>query len=145
MDFLLSSHQMPMILVMAKMSEDILGALQPISPNFLDIPGFVADKLESGKPHAMTVPYDVEALWVFDDIDSVWREQADHAHQTFPKHGKRPGVNDDFRENDRGKYDFFAFHDYNPDYFVVTGEEFPWTCREYCIHSCWCNDSSGPE
>ena len=92
---------------------------------FPNIPGFVAGELESGNPHAMTVPYDVEALWVLDDIDSVWREQADHAHQTFPKHGKRPGINDDFRDNDRGKYDFFAFHDYNPDYFVVTGQNFP--------------------
>ena len=73
----------------------------------------------------MTVPYDVEALWVLDDIDSVWREQADHAHATFPEHGDRPGINDDFRENVRGKHDFFSFHDYNPDYFVVTGVNFP--------------------
>jgi FtsP/CotA-like multicopper oxidase with cupredoxin domain len=88
-------------------------------------PGFIGGNLESGDPHAMTVPYDVEALWVIDDIDSVWREQADHAHQTFPKMGDEPGVNDDFHENDSGSYDFFAFHDYNPDYFVVTGVNFP--------------------
>ena len=25
----------------------------------------------------------------------------------------------------RGSDNFFAFHDYNPDYFVVTGENFP--------------------
>lgn len=92
---------------------------------FSEFPGFIAGELESGKPHAMTVPYDVEALWVIDDIDSVWREQADHAHQTFPKHGDHPGVNDDFRANDRGSDGFFAFHDYNPDYFVVTGVNFP--------------------
>ena len=67
----------------------------------------------------------MEALWVIDDIDSVWREQADHAHQTFPKHGTQPGVNDNFHTNDRGSNKFFAFHDYNPDYFVVTGENFP--------------------
>ncbi len=58
-------------------------------------------------------------------IESVWREQADHAHQTFLKMGDEPGVNDDFHENDSGSYDFFAFHDYNPDYFVVTGVNFP--------------------
>jgi FtsP/CotA-like multicopper oxidase with cupredoxin domain len=93
--------------------------------DYPQFPGFVGGSLESGDPHAMTVPYDVEALWVIDDIDSVWREQADHAHQTFPKHGNNPGVDDDFRANDSGKYNFFAFHDYNPDYFVVTGVNFP--------------------
>ena len=91
---------------------------------FTEFTKFNASDIESGNPHAMTVSYDVEALWVIDDIDSVWREQADHAHQTFPKHGNRPGVNDDFRANDKGSDDFFAFHDYNPDYFVVTGENF---------------------
>jgi hypothetical protein len=93
--------------------------------DYPQFPGFVGGKLESGDPHAMTVPYDVEALWVIDDIDSVWREQADHAHQTFPKHGNNPGVDDDFRANDSGKFDFFAFHDFNPDYFTVTGVNFP--------------------
>ncbi|WP_409272431.1 multicopper oxidase domain-containing protein [Neobacillus sp. SCS-31] len=93
--------------------------------DFPEFPGFIGGTLESGDPVAMTVPYDVEALWVIDDIDSVWREQASHAHQTFAKHGNRPGVDDRFRENDSGKYDFFAFHDYNPNYFVVTGVNFP--------------------
>lgn len=88
-------------------------------------PGFVGGRLESGDPHAMTVPYDVEALWVIDDIDSLWRNQADHAHQTFPLHGDIPGVNDDFHANIRGSENFFAFNDYNPDYFVVTGVNFP--------------------
>ena len=45
--------------------------------------------------------------------------------QPILEHGDRPGVNDDFRDNDRGSENFFAFHDYNPDYFVVTGENFP--------------------
>ncbi|WP_026567014.1 multicopper oxidase domain-containing protein [Bacillus sp. UNC41MFS5] len=93
--------------------------------NFPEFPGFVDGTLDSGDPHAMTVPYDVEALWVIDDIDSVWRIQAENAHQTFPEHGDIPGVNDDFHSNDKGSYDFFAFQDYNPDYFVVTGEYFP--------------------
>ena len=92
---------------------------------FTEFTDFKAGDIESGDPHAMTVSYDVEALWVIDDIDSVWREQADHAHQTFPKHGTQPGVNDNFHTNDRGSENFFAFHDYNPDYFVVTGENFP--------------------
>ena len=92
--------------------------------DFSEFPGFIAGEIESGDPHAMTVPYDVEALWVIDDIDSVWFEQADHAHQTVAKHGTQPGVNDDFRANDKGSHDFFSFHDYNPDYFVVTGKNF---------------------
>jgi FtsP/CotA-like multicopper oxidase with cupredoxin domain len=91
-------------------------------PNF---PGFIGGALENGDPQAMTVPYDVEALWVVDDIDSVWREQASHAHQTIAKYGNEPGIDDEFHENDSGKYDFFAFHDYNPNYFVVTGVNFP--------------------
>ncbi|MEH7238180.1 multicopper oxidase domain-containing protein [Bacillus sp. JJ1562] len=92
---------------------------------FPEFPGFNSSDIELGDPHAMTVPYDVEALWVIDDIDSAWREQAHHAHQAFAKHGTQPGVNDEFRTNDRGSENFFAFHDYNPDYFVVTGKDFP--------------------
>lgn len=93
--------------------------------NFPEFPGFNDASLESGNPHAMTVPYDVEALWVIDDIDSVWRMQGTHAHQTFAEHGDKPGINDEFHTNDHGSYNFFAFHDYNPDYFVVTGFDFP--------------------
>ena len=92
---------------------------------FTQFTEFKGGEIESGDPHAMTVSYDVEALWVMDDIDSVWRKQAEHAHQTFPKHGTQPGVNDNFHTNDRGSESFFSFHDYNPDYFVVTGENFP--------------------
>ena len=92
---------------------------------FTEFPEFIAGEIESIDPHAMTVSYDVEALWVLDDIDSVSRKQAHNAHQTIAKHGDRPGVNDNFRNNDLGSENFFAFHDYNPDYFVVTGENFP--------------------
>ena len=80
--------------------------------------------MESGNPHAMTVPYDVEALWIIDDIDSIWRRQADHARNTVAKHGDNPGVNDEFCQTPE-ENDFFSFHDYNPDYFVVTGVNFP--------------------
>ena len=92
---------------------------------FTGFPEFVAGEIDSVDPHAMTVSYDVEALWVLDDVDSVSRKQAHNAHQTVPKHGDRPGVNDNFRNNDLGSENFFAFHDYNPDYFVVSGENFP--------------------
>jgi hypothetical protein len=92
---------------------------------FTEFTEFKSGELELGDPHAMTVPYDVEALWVIDDIDSLWRDQAEHAHQTIAKYGTQPGVNDEFHTNIRGSEDFFAFHDYNPDYFVVTGENFP--------------------
>ncbi|MHB8882830.1 MAG: multicopper oxidase domain-containing protein [Thermodesulfovibrionales bacterium] len=69
-------------------------------------------------PHAYTVPYDVEALWVLDDCDSVWRTNMKNARATFPAHGLvQPGVDDQFFKGD--------FHDFNPDYFFVTGVPFP--------------------
>lgn len=98
--------------------------------NFPQFPGFVAGDLSGGDPHAMTVPYDVEALWVIDDIDSVWRVLSPGAKDTYPTMGLQPGVDDHFFGHagvPAGTQDFFAFHDYNPDYFVVTGVSFPGT------------------
>ena len=74
-------------------------------------------------PHAMTVPYDVEALWVFDDRDSVWSDLASDARQTFPAHGPHPGYDDNFTNN--VKSGFFAFNDYNANYWFVTGVPVP--------------------
>ncbi len=71
-------------------------------------------------PHAMTVAYDVEALWVPDDRDSVWSDLASNPHATYPKQGNIPGVNDEFRRNP-GANGFFAFNDYNADYWFITG------------------------
>lgn len=96
--------------------------------DFPQFPGFVGGDLADGDPHAMTVPYDVEALWVLDDVDSVWRDLAPDARSTFPRHGDRPGINDNFRGDAGGGVgpdDFFAFHDFNPDFFFVTGQGFP--------------------
>ena len=79
-------------------------------------------------PHAMTVPYDVEALWVMDDRDSRWSDLAPDARITYPRHGSIPGVNDNFHGNAGGGTDstkFFAFNDFNPDYWYVTGVNFP--------------------
>ena len=81
-------------------------------------------------PHAQTVPYDVEALWVVDDRDSQWSDLAPDARDTYPKHGSIPGVNDNFHGNaggGAGPGDFFAFNDFNPDYWYVTGVNFPGT------------------
>jgi hypothetical protein len=64
-------------------------------------------------PHAHTVPYDIEALWVVDDRDSVWSDFAQNARAFFPAHGSEPGVDDRFF---RG-----FFHDFNADYWFVTG------------------------
>ncbi|MBI2858177.1 MAG: carboxypeptidase regulatory-like domain-containing protein [Chloroflexi bacterium] len=77
-------------------------------------------------PHAMTVPYDVEALWVVDDRDSKWSDLAPDARATYPKHGNTPGSDDNFHNNggtDSTK--FYAFNDFNPDYWYVTGVNFP--------------------
>jgi hypothetical protein len=75
-------------------------------------------------PHAQTVPYDVEALWVFDDRDSVWSDNAANAFTTFPKHGTHPGYDDKFELN-AGVGGFFAFNDYGADYWFVTGVPVP--------------------
>jgi FtsP/CotA-like multicopper oxidase with cupredoxin domain len=81
-------------------------------------PGFNPNPLESGDPHAFTVPYDVEALWVLDDIDVQWHNLASNARAFFPAHGTNPGVNDFFPQGG-------IFHDYNPRHFVCTGVNFP--------------------
>ena len=47
---------------------------------FTEFSGFKGGNLESGDPHAMSVSYDVEALWVIDDIDSNWRKEAHNIH-----------------------------------------------------------------
>lgn len=105
---------------------------------FKQFPGFIGGDPQTGAangdPHAYTIPYDAEALWVIDDVDSVWREQAEHAFQTFPKHGKNPGIDDEFHANVHGNSKFFAFHDFNPDYFFVTGVPFrgPVGSTAYC-------------
>ncbi|MBI4284839.1 MAG: carboxypeptidase regulatory-like domain-containing protein [Chloroflexi bacterium] len=71
-------------------------------------------------PHAMTVPYDVEAIWVLADRDSVWSDLAEDARTTFPAHGPHPGIDDDFARKP-GRDGFFAFNQFNPDYWFVTG------------------------
>jgi hypothetical protein len=64
-------------------------------------------------PHAFTVPYDVEAIWVLDDRDSVWSDFAPDAFAFFPKGGNAPGVDDEFAPG--------FFNDYNADYWFITG------------------------
>jgi hypothetical protein len=76
-------------------------------------------------PHGHTVAYDIEALWVLDDRDSAWSDLADNARATYPQHGTRPGFNDHFDYNGENSPaqpgDFFAFNDFNADYWYVTG------------------------
>lgn len=75
-------------------------------------------------PHAFTVPYDVEALWVLDDRDAVWSDLGSNPRATFPVHGITPGVDDNFRSNAggvAGPTDFFAFNDYKATHWFVTG------------------------
>jgi len=85
--------------------------------NFPQFPGLNTNPLTSGDPQAYTVPYDVEAYWVFQAVDSVWHNIAADHFAFFPAHGTQPGVNDIF-------YHGF-FHDYNPDYFFITGVPVP--------------------
>jgi hypothetical protein len=78
-----------------------------------------------GDPHAFTVPYDVEVIWVPDDRDSVWSDLASDAFQTFPIFGNQPGINDNFKANVKGGANFFAFNDFHADYFFITGVPVP--------------------
>jgi hypothetical protein len=100
--------------------------------NFPQFPGFIGGLLTdpdpwtgdprlkfATNPHAMTVPFDVEALWVLDDRDSVWSDLGGNARQTFPTHGSQPGINDVFTNTP------FAFNDFNADYWFVTGVPVP--------------------
>jgi hypothetical protein len=73
-------------------------------------------------PHAFTVPYDVEAVWVFDDRDINWSNLASNVRQTFPVHGAVPGEDDDFFANNSG---FFAFNDFRASHWFVTGVPVP--------------------
>jgi FtsP/CotA-like multicopper oxidase with cupredoxin domain len=84
---------------------------------FRQFPGFNASPLTSGDPHAYTVPYDVEAIWVLGALDSNWHFFAQDARDFFPAHGNAPGVDDTFPHG--------FFNDYNPDYFFVTGVNAP--------------------
>ncbi|MBI2859043.1 MAG: multicopper oxidase domain-containing protein, partial [Chloroflexi bacterium] len=62
---------------------------------FVDFPGFNMSPVDAPDPdgefltdpHAMTVAYDVEALWAFDDRDSVWSDLAPSPFATFPRAG----------------------------------------------------------
>ncbi len=110
-------------------------------PYFPQFPGFNSNLIDapdpwtgdpnllfSTDPHAMTVPYDVEALWVLDDRDSIWSDLAPNATSTYPKHGSVPGVNDQFHGNAGGVVgptNFFAFNDFNADYWFISGVPVP--------------------
>ncbi len=95
---------------------------------FPEFAGFVGGDpvlgVGNGDPHAFTVPYDVEALWVVDDRDSIWSDLASSPFATFPRFGSIPGVNDQFTQNP-GTGGFFAFNDYHADYWFVTGVPVP--------------------
>jgi len=85
---------------------------------FPQFPGFVAGDLASGDPHAYTVPYDYEALWVCDDMDSYWHNQIGlEARAWYPAILNRPGVDDQFWHG--------HFHDFNPDNWFITGVVVP--------------------
>jgi hypothetical protein len=111
--------------------------------SFPQFPGFVggdptfgagnAADTGVGDPHAFTVPYDVEALWVPDDRDSIWSDLAGDAKSFYPGGSNtqdgalsvavppvlpvRPGIDDQFAQG--------FFHDFNADYWYVTGVPVP--------------------
>ena len=72
-------------------------------------------------PHAHTVAYDVEAIWVFDDRDIRWSQLGKDPRASFPAEGSLPGVNDNFFNN----RSFFAFNDFRSTHWYVTGVNVP--------------------
>lgn len=101
--------------------------------NFPQFPGYTAgdpvNGVADGNPHSFTVPYDVEALWVLDDRDSLWSDLAKDAFATFPQSGSIPGANDNFFDRP-GSNGFFNFNDFRADYWFVTGVPVPAHVRE---------------
>lgn len=110
-------------------------------PRFTQFPGFNRNPLDTPDPgpnllagdtnisfptdpHAMTVPFDVESLLVFDDRDSVWSDLGAAPKATFPATGLKPGIDDKF-QNNPGTNGFFSFNDFNADYWFVTGVPVP--------------------
>jgi Multicopper oxidase len=103
-----------------------------------------ANDIGVGHPHAFTVRYDQECLWVFDDRDSVWSDltmgagSVEGAKAFYPGGSNtndgpprrvipqpvppvpaptQPGVDDQFANG--------FFHDFNADYWYVTGVPIP--------------------
>lgn len=97
----------------------------PLEDFTAQFPGFIAGDPVNGvfvpdpqgqfptDPHAFTVPYGVEAIWVLDDRDSVWSDFAPDPFAFFPRNGRRPGVDDKFAHG--------FFNDFRADYWFVTG------------------------
>jgi hypothetical protein len=90
---------------------------------FPQFPGFIAGDPVNGSvnadSHDFTVPYDVESFWVLDDRDSAWSDHAQDLRAFLGRHGSEPGVNDEFVP---GARDGGFFHDFNADYWFVTGQ-----------------------
>jgi FtsP/CotA-like multicopper oxidase with cupredoxin domain len=81
---------------------------------FPQFPGFQAGEISPADPHAYTIPYDYEALWVCDDVDSFWHNVVGQEAKAFyPSILTRPGVDDQFFHG--------HFHDFNADYWYITG------------------------
>jgi FtsP/CotA-like multicopper oxidase with cupredoxin domain len=78
------------------------GFLSAFAPNF---PGFV--------PGANVVPYDVEALWVPDEFDSIWHELG---HEAFMQKcdANDPNAPENFTQDG-------ILNDHIPDIFGITG------------------------
>lgn len=87
-------------------------------------------------PHAFTVPYDVEALWFVDDRSSQWSQATNDAFATFPVGANIGGTNvyvgfnEGFHNGGKSLSPeagnaFFAFNDFNADYWFISGVPVP--------------------
>ncbi|MDI6853322.1 MAG: multicopper oxidase domain-containing protein [Deltaproteobacteria bacterium] len=78
------------------------------------------------------VPYDVEAIWVSDDVDPVWHGLSHNQWLSTPK--TEPDGDNDAQGNDLGvkftsvnRLDSKGLHNFNPQYFCISGVPHPWT------------------
>jgi hypothetical protein len=89
---------------------------------FPQFPGFVGGDLASGDPHAYTIPYDYEALWVCDDVDSYWHNVVGQEARPSFLHHQPARVTTSFSRH---------FHDFNRDYWYITGV---WSMAVIMVH-----------
>lgn len=80
-----------------------------VGPLIIDPPDDPGDPPGTKRAFAGGPAYDVEAIWMFDDVDPVWRQNEHDAGLNCP-FGDDAGLNR-----------------FDPKYFMITGVPYPWT------------------
>ncbi|MFZ7125109.1 MAG: multicopper oxidase domain-containing protein [Desulfobacterales bacterium] len=85
-------------------------------------PGFVAGKLRAQDTTEL-LRYDIEKIWMVDDLDSRWHEpEPHHNHNMQDCNASNPVAPDTFyRYGDATRMGEFELNDFHPDIFTVSG------------------------